>query len=121
MGGVALLLLTALSNLCACASINSVSLTSIPAKRGTEIKAEASRTIFLGFNFDNDYVNQMTADLKSQCVDGQVRGILTKDETIDYFLFIVYKRKVTATGYCLKRGMAQTETPSLLTASAQEL
>ena len=90
----------------ACASINSVSVTAIPAKKGTPIKAEGSRTIVLGFNFDNDYVDKMTDDLRAQCPDGQVKGILTKDETVLYFLFIVYKRKVTATGYCQKNNMA---------------
>ncbi len=90
----------------ACASINSVSVTAIPAKKGTPIKAEGSRVIFLGFNFDNDFVDRMTDDLKTQCPDGQVKGILTKDETILYFLFIVYKRRVTATGYCQKNNIA---------------
>lgn len=85
-----------------CASVNSVSLTSIPAQRGKEVKSEASRTIILGFNFNNDYVNDMAEDLKRQCPNGVVKGILTKDEVIDYFLFIVWARKVTATGYCLQ-------------------
>jgi hypothetical protein len=90
--------------LSACASINSVSLTSIPAKKNNEVRALTSKVIVLGLNFDNDYVNAMVDDLKRQCPDGQVKGILTKDEVINYFLFIVYKRQVSATGYCQKRG-----------------
>lgn len=92
--------------LSACASINSVSVTSIPAKKGTPIKAEGSRVIVLGLSFDNDFVDRMTEDLKAQCPNGEVKGILTKDETILYFLFVVYKRKVTATGYCQKNNIA---------------
>jgi hypothetical protein len=86
----------------ACAHVNSVSLTSIPANKGKEVRAEASRTIILGFNFNNDYVDDMTSDLKRQCPNGVIRGILTKDETINYFLFFVWARKVTASGYCLQ-------------------
>ncbi len=84
-----------------CASVQSVSLTSIPAKKGSEVRAEASRLIILGLNFNNDFIDDMADDLKSQCKGGQIRGILTKDEAINYFLFLVYSRRVTATGYCL--------------------
>jgi hypothetical protein len=86
-----------------CASLNSVSLTPIPKERNREIRSEASRTIILGFNFDNDYVDQVVNDLKSKCSNGTVSGILTKDETINYFLMLVHRRQVVATGYC-KRG-----------------
>ena len=85
-----------------CAHVNSVSLTSIPAKKGQVIRAERSKIIFLGFNFDNDFVDEMAESLRNQCRDGQVKGILTKDEAINYFLWIVHKRQVTAQGYCQK-------------------
>jgi hypothetical protein len=90
--------------LSSCASLQSTSLSSIPAKRDNVVRAEAGRTIILGFNFDNDYVNTLEADLKKQCPNGDVRGILTKDEAIYYFLFFVWKRKVTASGYCVGAG-----------------
>jgi len=82
----------------ACASINSVSLTPIPSQRSNVIKAEVSKTIFLGFNFDNDFIDPLVEDLKRQCPNGMVTGILTKDEVISYFL--VFTKKVTATGFC---------------------
>lgn len=81
-----------------CASINSVSLTPIPSQRTKTVRAEVSKTIFLGFNFDNDYVNPLVDDLKRQCPNGLVSGILTKDEVISYFL--VFTHRVIATGYC---------------------
>lgn len=81
-----------------CASVNSVSLTPIPANRSNQVRAEVSKTIFLAFNFDNDYINPLVEDLKRQCPNGIVSGILTKDETISYVL--VFTKKVTATGYC---------------------
>ncbi|MES2963576.1 MAG: hypothetical protein V4760_06770 [Bdellovibrionota bacterium] len=81
-----------------CANIQSVSLTPIPANRSKVVKAEVSKTIFLAFNFNNDYVEPLVDDLKQQCPNGVVSGILTKDETISYV--IVFTRRVTATGFC---------------------
>jgi hypothetical protein len=83
-----------------CASINSVSLTSIPSSKEREVKTSASRVIFLGFNFNNDYVDDMVENLQRQCPNGKISGILTKDESINYFLFFVRERRVTARGYC---------------------
>ncbi|PWU19747.1 MAG: hypothetical protein C5B49_05245 [Bdellovibrio sp.] len=81
-----------------CASVNSVSLTPIPAQRSGLVSATVSRTIFLGFNFDNDFVDKLALDLKQKCPGGIISGILTKDEVISYFL--VFTRRVTASGYC---------------------
>jgi len=101
----------ALTLLCltACTSLSTVSLTAIPAQRSKPVKAEASKTIFLGFNFDNDFVDQMESQLKNQCPNGQVSGILTKDEVVDYFLFIVWQHRVTATGYCVRPSTASLQ------------
>lgn len=81
-----------------CAIVNSVSLTPIPSQRTRPVKAEVSKIIILGFNFDNDFIDPLVEDLKQQCQNGVVSGILTKDETISYFL--VFKKRVTATGFC---------------------
>jgi hypothetical protein len=83
-----------------CAHVNSVSLTSIPAVKGPEVKTTTSKIIFLGFNFNNDYVDNMAEELQRQCPNGKITGILTKDESINYFLFFVWERRVTAKGYC---------------------
>lgn len=83
-----------------CASVNSLSLTSIPAVKDHEVKSTTSKIIFLGFNFNNDYVDSMAEDLQRKCPNGKITGILTKDETINYFLFFVWERRVTARGYC---------------------
>lgn len=84
--------------LCGCASINSVSLTPIPSQRTRKVQTEVSRTVFLGFNFDNDYIDPIVEDLKRQCPNGVVSGILTKDEVISYV--IVFTRRVVVTGFC---------------------
>jgi len=83
-----------------CVSLQSISLTPIPAKRTNQVSATTSKTVFLGFNFDNDYVDNLTDQLRAKCQDGYVKGILTKDEVTSYL--IVFKRTITATGYCLK-------------------
>jgi hypothetical protein len=103
-----LILLTSALLTSACASVNSVSLTPIPQDRRNQVKVEASKTIFLGFNFDNDFIDEMVDDLKTRCPNGKVTGILTKDETINYFLFIVWKKQVSATGYCVTGTTAAT-------------
>jgi|FLYM01.1.fsa_nt_gi hypothetical protein len=102
-----------------CASLNSVSLTPIPSDRRNEVQVQASRMIILGFNFDNDYVDQLVDQLKNQCPDGKVTGVLTKDETIMYFLVFVMKKQVTATGYC-SRGTATQKKPAKRRATASE-
>jgi hypothetical protein len=81
-----------------CAHVNSVSLTPIPAKRANQVQAQVSKTVFLAFSFDNDFIDPLVDDLKRQCPNGVVSGILTKDETISYV--IVFTKKVTVTGYC---------------------
>lgn len=81
-----------------CASVNSVSLTPIPAQRNNPVRAQVSKFIILGFNFDNDFINPLVDDLKRQCPNGVVSGVLTKDETYSYFL--AFTKKVTATGFC---------------------
>lgn len=102
-----LLLISALLT-SACASVNSVSLTPIPLDRKSPVKVEASKTIFLGFNFDNDFIDTMVDDLKTRCPNGKVSGILTKDENINYFLYIVWKKQITVSGYCVTNTTASS-------------
>jgi hypothetical protein len=93
-----------------CASLNSVSLTPIPAERKNIVKTEKSKVIFLGFNFDNDFIDGAVDDLKRQCPSGKVTGLLTKDENINYFLYIVWKKQITATGFCVPNSSASANT-----------
>lgn len=84
----------------ACAHLNSVSVTQVPADRSKEIRVNTSKWIFLGFSFDNLFVDQLAAELKGKCQGGKIQGILTKDETFAYF--ILFKKEVTVTGFCVK-------------------
>jgi len=95
-----------------CVSLNTISLTTVPAQRSHPVSAEASKFIVLGFNFDNDYVDGMVSELKQKCSNGVVSGILTKDEYVDYFLFIFGTHRVSANGYCVKGHVADNNTPA---------
>ena len=95
-----------------CASINSVSVSSIPANRSQEVTAEASRWIIFFFNFDNDYVDDVSRELSQKCQNGRISGILTKDEVYNYFIGLVMKRSVVATGYCEKHNVAGMAVPA---------
>lgn len=81
-----------------CASLRSVSVTSIPQNRTQKVVASVDKWIFLGINFNNDYVDELTANLRQKC-KGRVTGLLTKYETTFYFLFM--KDQITATGFCV--------------------
>lgn len=95
-----LVLAPLLSFFVSCASVQSVSLTQIPKNRSKPVSARAEKLIFFAFNFDNDFVDNITEDLRAGCKDGDVRGILTKDEVYSYVF--AHKRVVTAQGYCVK-------------------
>ena len=88
--------------LASCASVRSVSQTSIPAKRENVVKAEVTKNIFFFLNFSTNYLNELTAQLQNSCPNGRVEGILTKDVTIVYFPIIFHQDHITAEGYCAK-------------------
>lgn len=95
-------MILAASLLTSCATLMSVSQTQIPAQRQHKISATANKWIILLLSFDNDYANEVSQKLASQCRGGEVRGILTKDENFNYFLGLVMQRRITAEGYCLR-------------------
>jgi hypothetical protein len=96
-----LLLFFTVSN---CASLQSVSQTQIPASslRKNVVKADSTRWVIFFLNFDNDFADEVPKKLKSECDDGQVKGILTKTETYNYFIGLVFKYHISAEGYCIK-------------------
>ena len=85
-----------------CTFLKSVSLTNIPQERSKVVTATREKGIIFYFNFDTDYADELSADLRSQCEGGVVSGIFTKFENTCYvplFCFYIVSR-VTATGYC---------------------
>ena len=85
-----------------CTYLESVSLTNIPEERSKVVSATREKGIIFYFNFDTDFADELSADLRSQCEGGVVSGILTKFENICYVpVFCFYSvYRVTATGYC---------------------
>lgn len=90
------LLLAVLST--ACASLNSVSYTNIPADRSHPVEEEASSWSIFGIYFSNDFVDEVHDGLKSKCPGGRITGIATKYESRLY-VFIT-KRHIEAHGFC---------------------
>jgi hypothetical protein len=87
------------SSLCACTSLQSVSVTQIPANRSKPVRAEVDNTALFGIHFDNDFVDDLTAQLMQQCPHGKITGILTKHENTTYV--IVQTRRIVASGWCV--------------------
>ena len=85
-----------------CTHLKSVSMTDVPKKRDNKISVTKDRFIFLAFNFDNNYVDQLTYELAQKCSKGKVEGLLTKHEVIVYFPLFFHKQRVTAEGYCVR-------------------
>lgn len=84
-----------------CSLVSSVSQTSIPKNKSNVVTAKVENGIIFLFNFNNDYLDELTQKLIDQCPNGSVKGILTKDENITYFPIIYHKNVVTASGYCV--------------------
>lgn len=95
------------SSVCACTSLQSVSVTQIPANRSKPVRAEVDNTALFGIHFDNDFVDELTDQLMQQCPHGKITGILTKHENTTYV--IVQTRRVIATGYCVYETTALNE------------
>jgi hypothetical protein len=95
--------LAAMHLLGGCTYTNAVSLTNIPANRTKVVTASVKKNIFLGFNFDNDQVAKLVPALQEKCPDGDVKGVLTKDSSTFYFLFIFWARETEVSGYCIPR------------------
>lgn len=95
-----LTLLLASLALSACAQLQSISITEIPQQRDRVVKAEADNFAFLGLHFSNDFVDELRDQLREQCPNGRVTGILTKYQT--YWYFLLERREVTARGFCVE-------------------
>lgn len=86
-----------------CTHLQSVSTSSVPASRSKPVSAEGSRFMFMFFNFDNKYVDNVVMDLARQCPNGKIEGILTKYETVTYFPLFAYRLQASAQGYCVAK------------------
>jgi hypothetical protein len=85
-----------------CVQLQSIAINSQPApeERAKKISAIAEKMFFLGFNFDNNFLDEAPQKLLDQCQDGKIKGIVSKFESVHYFLFT--KFVVKASGYCVK-------------------
>jgi hypothetical protein len=102
-------LLAAIAGAPGCASLQSVSMTNIPAERGHRVEATADNMAFLGIHFDNDFADDVPDELRAQCPHGKVTGIYSKYESKWYV--VVENRSVTVTGYCVAPVAQNTPAP----------
>lgn len=104
----------------ACTTVHSAYLSNLsaPAQRAAPIEAEASKSVFLGLNFSNDYVFEARDKLYAQCPQGTVTGVLSTYESTSYV--IVTTHEVRVRGFCVSEepGGARTAT---VTASAESI
>ena len=85
-----------------CVSLQSISINSQPEgqERLNPISTEVSKLIFLGLNFDNDFLNEVPKKLMDSCPGGKIKGIVTRFETVSYLIF--FRFVVKAQGFCTK-------------------
>lgn len=83
-----------------CAALHSVSMTSFPKDRQKPVEAKVSKFVFLAFNFNNDFIYDLTPKLQEQCPNGRVTGITSKYET--RFYVFAHRMIVTSQGFCTK-------------------
>jgi hypothetical protein len=102
-------LLAAFAGAPGCASLQSVSMTNIPAERGHRVEATADNMAFLGIHFDNDFADDVPEELRQQCPHGKVTGIYSKYESTWYV--VVQNRSVTVSGYCVMPVAQNTPAP----------
>jgi hypothetical protein len=83
-------------------SLQSISINSQPdgQERVNPVSAEVSKLIFLGLNFDNDFLNEVPKKLMDSCPGGKIKGIVTRFETVSYLIF--HRFVVKAQGFCTK-------------------
>lgn len=83
-----------------CAVLHSVSMTSYPKNRQTPVQAQVKKFVFLGFNFNNDFVLDLTPQLQQQCPNRTITGITSKYES-RWYVF-AHQMIVTSQGFCTK-------------------
>ena len=84
-----------------CVHLGSVSTSSIPADRSRPVMVQEVKYLPFLISFDNNFVDELAKSLATQCANGRVEGVLTKQEHITYFPLFVHAYRITATGYCV--------------------
>ncbi len=96
------LLLGFLSN--ACQTVESISVSQIPAEkaRETEIQAESSSPIIFFIPFGSGYIDTAREDLLSQCASpSKIEGTLSKHSSTNYLFGLFMSQKVAMKAYCV--------------------
>lgn len=84
-----------------CADLKSFTIAPVPpaSMRKKEVKAKATKFVFLAFSFSNHFTEELKENLLEQCPQGRIEGISTKFETYSYLLASTLI--IEARGYCI--------------------
>lgn len=85
-----------------CVTVHSISVSQIPVKaeRTKLIKASASRPILFFIPFGTNYVEEARQELAAQCPHGEIEGLVSKGESVGYFIGVAIAR-INLQGYCV--------------------
>jgi hypothetical protein len=83
----------------ACTTLKSFSMTQVPSDRSRKVEASDTSGGLFGIFFSNSFADEVAEQLRAQCPQGRLSGVVTKYESTLYVIWV--SRKITATGYCL--------------------
>lgn len=90
----------------ACTTVNSISISQIPAKknRGTIIHSEGGAPVILGIPFGNHFLDEAMQDLLDQCpAPAKIAGVMTKHQNKVYLGWLIGYQQLSMQGYCMKQ------------------
>lgn len=82
-----------------CTTLKSFSMTQVPSDRSRRVEASDTSGGLFGLFFSNDFADEVAEQLRAQCPQGRLSGVVTKYESTLYVIWV--SRKITASGYCL--------------------
>jgi len=107
------ILIALASALTQCTTVRSVSISQLPesAARRSLVTATASSPVIFLIPFNTGYLDEAREDFVGKCHKGAIEGVLSKDETVDYFLSLFMIQRIHLQGYCVDK-VADTRTHS---------
>ncbi|MEK6606601.1 MAG: hypothetical protein AABZ30_02970 [Myxococcota bacterium] len=90
-----------------CATLNSVSMTRVPADRSHAIQSEAWTWGIFGIYFTNNFVDEAIDNLRGQCPAGRISGVYTKYSGRFFLLWTT--RTVDVAAFCESAAAAKPQ------------
>ena len=99
------ILIAMASSLTQCTTVSSVSISQVPepAARRSLVTASASSPVIFLIPFNTDYLDEARENFVSNCQKGAIEGVLSKHETVNYFLSFIMIQRIHLQGYCVDK------------------